>query len=93
VLTLAAAGVLAGDPGKGAMIYNQHCIGCHGPGGRAMLPNAPSFANADRLAQPDLMLLNSIKAGKAPMPPFIGILKDQQILDVIAYIRTLPVKR
>jgi cytochrome c6 len=34
-------------------------------------------------------LMQSIKSGKKNMPPFFGILQDPQILDVLAYVRTL----
>lgn len=80
---------LAADVIEGQRIYNQHCIGCHGPGGHSALPNAPHFSRGERLMQPDMMLLATIKAGKMTMPSFNGILRDQQILDVIAYLRTL----
>lgn len=90
VAALAAPGVaLAANVVEGQRIYNQHCIGCHGPGGNSAIPNAPKFARGERLMQPDMMLLASIKAGKMTMPSFNGILRDQEILDVIAYLRTL----
>lgn len=74
---------------EGQRIYNQHCIGCHGPGGHSAMPNAPHFSRGERLMQPDMMLLATIKAGKMMMPSFNGVLRDQEILDVIAYLRTL----
>lgn len=93
-LTL-AAGLLfplalhAANVAEGQRIYNQHCIGCHGMGGNSAIPNAPNFARGERLMQPDMALMATIKAGKMTMPSFNGILRDQQILDVIAYLRTL----
>jgi len=80
---------LAADVVEGQRIYNQYCIGCHGAGGNSAMPNAPSFSRGERLMQPDMMLLMSVKTGKMAMPSFNGILRDQQILDVIAYLRTL----
>lgn len=79
----------AADAANGNRIYLTHCMGCHGIGGKAVLPQAPSFARGERLMQPDITLLQSIKTGKNAMPPFMGILRDQEILDVIAYLRTL----
>lgn len=79
----------AANVADGQQIYQMHCVGCHGIGGNAAFPNAPSFARGERLMQPDMMLLQSIKTGKMTMPSFNGILRDQQILDVIAYLRTL----
>lgn len=88
-LLLTSSPLHAANVSEGQRIYNQHCIGCHGVGGNSAIPDAPSFARGDRLMQPDMMLLNSIKTGKMTMPSFNGILRDQQILDVIAYLRTL----
>lgn len=79
----------AANVSEGQRIYNQYCIGCHGVGGHSAIPDAPSFARGDRLMQPDMALMATIKAGKMTMPSFNGILRDQQILDVIAYLRTL----
>ena len=39
--------------------------------------------------QPDMMLVQSVKIGKTLMPPFMGILKDDEILDTLHYARTL----
>jgi cytochrome c6 len=81
--------VRAADIGAGQMIYNMHCVPCHGVRGESVIPGAPSFARGDRLMQPDMGLMMTIKAGKNGMPSFNGILRDQQILDVVAYLRTL----
>lgn len=80
---------LAANVAEGQRIYRQFCVGCHGVGGYAAIPNAPNFSRGERLMQPDTMLMMSIKAGKMTMPSFNGILQDQQIFDVIAYLRTL----
>lgn len=79
----------AADVFRGGRLYGQYCAGCHGADGNAVLAGAPSFARQERLAQPDPVLLNSIKRGKGPMPGFLPILRDQEILDIIAYVRTL----
>jgi len=94
VVALAAAWAYSTAAGaanvvEGQRIYQMHCIGCHGVGGQSPNPAAPNFARSERLMQPDTALLMSIKAGKMSMPSFNGILRDQQILDVIAYLRTL----
>lgn len=79
----------AADVAAGQRIYMMHCVGCHGVGGQSPIPNAPNFSRSERLMQPDTALMMSVKAGKMAMPSFNGILRDQQILDVIAYLRTL----
>lgn len=50
---------------------------------------APNFAQSEGLMSPDRTLLISIQTGKAAMPAYRGVLSDQDILDVIAYLRTL----
>ena len=80
---------LAADPMRGQQIYMMHCVSCHGPRGLSVSPSTPSFAKGEGLGQPDMMLLQTVKMGRKSQPPFFGILTDQQILDSLAYIRTL----
>lgn len=86
---LSTQGVFAADVGQGQRLYMTHCVACHGVGGVSVIPNAPNFSRGERLMQPDMGLMMTIKSGKTAMPSFNGILRDQQILDVIAYLRTL----
>jgi cytochrome c6 len=79
----------AADTIKGGELYAVHCASCHGPTGIGVMPNAPNFARNESLLQPDLSLLASIKTGKNAMPAYQGILSDQDILNVIVYLRTL----
>lgn len=74
---------------RGQQLYNLHCAACHGSRGEGVMPDAPKFSLGERLEQPDMSLLQSVKTGKKSMPPFFGILQDAQILDVLAYVRTL----
>ena len=74
---------------RGQQLYNLHCAACHGSRGEGVMPEAPKFRQGERLEQPDMILLQSVKTGKKSMPPFFGILQDAQILDVLAYVRTL----
>lgn len=89
LMALLAGNGQAADLVRGGQLYAQHCAACHGANGLAVLPGAPNFARQERLAQPDPVLLNSVKRGRGPMPGFLSILKDQEILDIIAYVRTL----
>lgn len=80
----------AADPAKGQRLYASHCAACHGAGGRAVMPGAPDFNQfSPRLMRPDFTLLAAIRSGKNAMPAFQGILPDRDILDVIAFLRTL----
>ena len=94
VALAAALGLLpsagnAADVIRGGEIYRANCANCHGPNGRPVLPTAPDFSRQERLLQPDPMLLQSVRNGRGAMPAFQGILRDREILDVIAYLRTL----
>ena len=89
LLTSVSGTAFAADPNKGGKLYASHCAGCHGTDGVPVMPGAPNFKRAEGMLKPDVQLLNGIKAGKGAMPGFFGILKEQEILDVIAYMRTL----
>jgi cytochrome c6 len=89
-LGLVAAGPLhAADLAKGNQVYSLHCAACHGPAGQGGIPGAPKFNRGERLLQSDLALLESVRRGKGVMPSFAGVLRDREILDVIAFLRTL----
>ncbi len=88
-LAATCATAIAANPDEGKRIYEMHCVVCHGVAGHAVLPQAPSFAKGERLMQPDGALIDSIKNGKNVMPSFLGILREQEIRDVISYLRTL----
>ena len=79
----------AADPNKGAKIYSQYCRDCHGNRGVPNAPGIPDFSRNQRLMQSDLVLVKSISIGKGMMPAFQGVLSEREILDVIAYLRTL----
>ena len=50
---------------------------------------APSFAKGERLEKSDAELLRSVRDGLSRMPPWGVILSEREILDAIAYVRTL----
>lgn len=89
VAYLAVAPARAADVIKGAQVYTRHCAACHGPNGISVMPGAPHLARGEQLMQSDLTLLGSLKSGKNAMPAYLGILSDREILDVVAYSRTL----
>lgn len=79
----------AGDMYKGRTLYTTHCAACHGPTGISRMPGAPNFARQEGILKPDFTLLSTIRSGRNAMPAFQGILSDRDIMDAIAYIRTL----
>lgn len=89
LLATLPATAFAADLGKGKTLYLAHCSGCHGENGFSTMPQAPNFARGESLAQPDPVLMDAIRAGSDLRPPFLGILNDREILDVISYVRTL----
>ena len=87
-ILLAASPVLAGDPFAGSNIYVQHCANCHGGDGRGVIAGTPSFRGGVLMTRSDSDLKSTIRSGKNVMPAFRGLLDDQQIDDVVTYIRT-----
>lgn len=88
-VSYAAEAPRAADVVKGGKLYARHCATCHGANGVNVMPDAPNFAQSERLLRPDVYILASIKEGKNAMPAYQGMLKDQDILDVITFLRTL----
>ena len=88
-LSFAGSQAHAADTIKGKRLYDTHCVTCHGANGKANLPGAPDLNRPEALMRPDLLLLASIRSGKNAMPAFQGLLSDRDIMDVIAYVRTL----
>ena len=90
LMLAAAAGVArSGDIAKGGELYARHCAGCHGADGRPVMPLAPDLTQPTALLKPDPMLLASLRAGKGAMPAYRGVLRDRDLLDIVAYMRTL----
>ena len=88
-LVLACSVAQASDINKGRPLYGSYCAVCHGPSGRSTMAGAPNFDRGEGLMRPDSDLLASIRAGKNACPAFRGILTDREILDVVAFLRTL----
>ena len=89
LLLLSPSTIFAADLVKGRALYQTHCAGCHGENGTSLNPEVPNFARGERLFQPDPDLIDMVRSGVNAMPPFIGILDDREILNVISYARTL----
>ena len=78
----------AADIQRGAELYRLHCATCHGGDGQPLLPGATDFARPTSLLKPDLALLGVIRAGKGAMPAYQGQLRDREMLDIVAHLRT-----
>jgi mono/diheme cytochrome c family protein len=78
----------------GADTYKAKCAMCHGADGLAATTMGKnmkilSFKDPKMLSASDHQFIVSTKDGLNKMPAYKGKLTDQQIKDVIAYIRTL----
>ena len=80
---------LAADPVEGQSLYKVQCVICHDRNGQGMTPDMPDFRRGDGLFASDRQLVKQIENGKNGCPPFMGILQQQKILDIISYLRTL----
>ena len=79
----------AADTDAGQETFTTYCQSCHGADGVGLLPQSPDFTLGERLEYPDMALLESVKGGKGIMPAMGSMLSEQQLLDTIAFIRTL----
>lgn len=83
-----ANSALAGDPFAGSAIYTEYCVNCHGGDGAGEIAGTPSFRGGNLMMKSNLELINKIRNGKDLMPSFGGVLSEEQIDDVVTYIRT-----
>ena len=92
-----------GAPGtRGHGLYAQHCASCHGSSGtgswRAWLflirpGNLADAKQMDVLSDQylfDLIKHGGANIGKPGMPAFGFHLKDEEVRDLVAYVRSLP---
>ncbi len=84
------ATAFAADPRNGAKLYNMHCESCHGSAGRGgVMPGVPDFRRGEGLFQPDTALVKLLEEGRGMKPSYLGLMSTRDMLDVIAYLRTL----
>ena len=83
--------------GDGASLFKSKCAGCHsadgsasGPAGKAM--HIRDLGSADVQKQTDAELAAIITNGKGSMPGYKGKLTDDQIKQVVTFIRGLAKK-
>lgn len=76
-------------PQSGEALYADICQGCHMPGGVGAVGAGtyPALARNPKLAAAGYVLSLVIN-GRKGMPPFGGLLTDQQVAAVVAYVRT-----
>jgi cytochrome c2 len=83
-----------GDAARGAEMFSNTCVVCHGPAGNGAPGVAPDLGERSHAwHHPDRENRGWIANGKFGlrnnMPAYGGALDEQDISDVIAYVRTL----
>lgn len=85
-LSLPGQAAGSGNPApNGAAIYNQHCVKCHGAGGKGVENFTPDLTKASGRSE----WPNIVKEGKGAMPGFKDSLKPAQLNAVLTHIRSL----
>ncbi len=94
-----AAGQTArGNPEAGQAVYEKQCLRCHGskldgkgPDSQDLIVRPANLQSQTSRTKTDWELLVTISNGVlfSPMHSFRGKLTDQQMLDVLAYIRSV----
>lgn len=93
---------LRGNPDQGEAVYKAQCLRCHGrlgdgngPDAQGLIVQPKDFHTLPSRGRTDFELLIAISNGVlfSPMHSWRGRLKDQEMLDVIQYIRALAPER
>ena len=101
-LALGAAGCSRSAPAAepapvdASALFAQACAKCHaadGTGGLPMVANGPRpvdlTAGGWQRSRSDTELLTTIRDGRGAMPPFQGVLNNDQTTALVSYVRTL----
>jgi len=83
---------------RGGEIFQEMCVGCHGPDGRAQIDIGKALGAADLTSEgiqqkSNSELSKSVKGGKGKMPAFENKLADDEIKAVLAYVKQLGKKQ
>ena len=77
------------EQSPGEQVYNARCAACHQNSGAGLPPAFPSLHGSSlALADDYTELVTQILMGQGAMPAFAAQLDDQQIADVLTYIRS-----
>ncbi len=89
LLALLAGQAHAANPDRGQQLYGTYCANCHGDRGTPIWPGTPDFKRSASLMRPDGQLLAVIRRGKGVMPAYAGVIREREMLDLLAFLRTL----
>jgi mono/diheme cytochrome c family protein len=85
----------SGDVVRGKILFIKYCTGCHGPQGGGdgykLLrgPDPANLTSPSTRKKSDADLLKTIHEGKPNMPPWNFRLSEEEMRDVLGYVRTL----
>lgn len=97
-MSVVFAQVIRGDLKSGQHVYEQQCLRCHGanldgqgPDSHDLIVQPANLRSRTSRSKTDWELLVAISNGVlfSPMHGFRGKLTDQQMLDVLSYIRSV----
>lgn len=102
LMLTAATAYAAPDAKKGETSYKQFCVTCHGekgdgngPAAASLTPKPTNFSDKAKMKTvTDAGMFDMIKKGGAAMnrsplmAPWGGVLKDEDIQNVVAFLRT-----
>ena len=75
----AAAPTSGGDAGRGLLVFDNTCAGCHGPGGAGGTGPRLAGSGLDAAA-----VTSAVEQGRGIMPA--GLVSGQEEADVVAYV-------
>jgi cytochrome c6 len=94
IFLVTGAQLARAEGSPGAATFKAKCVLCHGADGTGNTPlgkqlQAANLRSKDVQKKTNAELHKVIHDGQTNMPPFADQLSDQQITDVIRYVRTL----
>jgi mono/diheme cytochrome c family protein len=96
--SVVSAQTMRGNPKTGQAVYEQNCLRCHGskldgkgPESQDLIVRPTNLQSQASRVKTDWELLVTITNGAlfTPMHSFRGKLSDEQMLDVLSYIRSM----
>lgn len=76
---------LTGTPEAGKPLYEKHCQSCHGADGKGTKTGSDLVGHLDHHGDQDFA--KTILKGDGTMPAFADQLTDQQVADILTYLR------
>lgn len=72
----------------GQTVYMDNCASCHMEDGQGQLPNFPALDGNEFVMGDPQPVIEVVLHGRGAMPPFGGILTDEEVAGVVTYIRS-----